>query len=377
MTRTEILERRITDVPEKNKSDFRIEYGENAPDKALFDDIVSYLGEYRFNLPKFSYTLKFLDGKLRDSYRGDSMQDITQRAIGKKILEGSFYSRELAEKQGLMRLDSQLISAKGNDTVIWASPPGPKEEGYGDYGFIFVGHVNENNESEKTIQMTAIRVEDPKIEQFNQIFYLITGEKTDYKTAEEFIAHPKVLNHHLEEVYADALLGRVFSFKPNPQEQEKFKCIIQRMFSLISDFVQSAKNPRKPKAEKIREFYSLENYALRLKEEYEQPLVPRENIIADFRSSPRLPDVVGEYGYEPPKIAGSCPANSKNKISLTSSNILSKELILNSILGDEIDYEFDQDGPCEKCNADVACGPCGICKACDLAIRRDKEFSLN
>lgn len=46
--------------------------------------------------------------------------------------------------------------------------------------------------------------------------------------------------------------------------------------------------------------------------------------------------------------------------------------------GESIDYEFDQNGPCKKCNAiSVKCGPCGICKACDLAIRASQKFSLN
>lgn len=376
MARAEILERKIIDVPERNQSDFRLEYEENVHDQILVDDIVSYLGEYRFNLPKFSYTLKYSDDKLKDPHRGYPMQALAQRSIDKKVSEGSGSFRERAEKQGIMSLDRQLMSAKEGDSIVWASPPGPKEEGYGNYGFIFIGNVKVDHRSEKTVRMTAIRLEDPRIEQFNKAINLLTGKKTDYKNAEEFLVNPKVLNEHLEEGYIDSILGMSFSFKPNEESQKKFELIIREMFPLISDFVQSAKDPRISKAEKIKEFYSLENYALKLKKDYERPLIRRENIVIDFKPISRLRDIVGEYGKPPPKVAGSCPANNNNISSLTS-NILSKGSILNSIFEDDIDYEFDQAGPCKKCSAEVSCGPCGICRACDLAIRAKNKFSLN
>jgi len=359
MARTEVLERGIGS--EKNQSDFRLEYGENAPDKALIDDVISYLGEYRFNIPKFSYELKFSNGKLRDPYAKDSMQNLTQRAIGKKILEGKSYSRELADKKGFINLDSQLMSAKENDTVVWASPPGPKEEGYGNYGFIFIGQVGKDNASGKTIQMTAMRVENPTIEQFNKAMHLLTGEKTDYKNAGEFLANPKVLNEHLQENYVDAILGMSFSFKPNEEEQRKFRHIVYgEMFPSIVDFVQFAKNPWKTKAEKIKGLYSLENFALKLKKEHDKALVSKENIIIDFKPILRLPDILGEYGHEPPKVAGSCPTSNSNKTSPASSNILSKGSFLNDLLGNQEWFH------CPKCNFQ-ADGPIGdTCPGCGL-----------
>jgi len=302
MARVEVLERRNIDIVQENKSDFRLEYKESVPKQVLIDDVISYLGEYRFNLPKFSYMLKYTDGKLRDPHRGDPMQDLTQRSIDKKVLERNGSSRERAEKQGIMSLDRQLMSAKEGDSIVWASPPGSKEEGYGNYGFIFVGNVRINNLSEKTVQMTAIRLEDPKIEQLNQTIHLLTGEKTDYKKAEEFIANPRMVDGHLSESYVDTLLGKAFQFKPNEEEQERFELIMRQMSPLISDFIRSAKDPWKTKEEKIKELYSLENYALKLKRDYDHPENRRENFITNFKAAPRLPDIVGEYGKEPPKV---------------------------------------------------------------------------
>lgn len=40
----------------------------------------------------------------------------------------------------------------------------------------------------------------------------------------------------------------------------------------------------------------------------------------------------------------------------------------------DMDYKFDQPGPCRKCGEDVSCGPCGICKNCDIQIRNEENF---
>ncbi|MCL4419040.1 hypothetical protein M1146_02965 [Patescibacteria group bacterium] len=40
----------------------------------------------------------------------------------------------------------------------------------------------------------------------------------------------------------------------------------------------------------------------------------------------------------------------------------------------DFNYKFDQPGPCKKCGMDVSCGPCGICKGCDIAITRGESL---
>jgi hypothetical protein len=74
---------------------------------------------------------------------------------------------------------------------------------------------------------------------------------------------------------------------------------------------------------------------------------------------------------------GSSGSSSKDKFN-NSLNISSPFSVAEFGLNDEgIDYDFDQSGPCKKCSADVMCGPCGICKACDLAIRANNKNKLN
>lgn len=360
MVRTEVLERRIAGISEKIKSDFRIEYEKDIPDQALFDDVVSYLGEYRFSLPQYSYDYIFSQGKLRDPHRNDSMEDVSQRAIDSNSKKGKSSFREQAEKKAFQKLDHMLSSAKTGDTVIWLSLPGPKEENYGDYGFFFLGKVGEINGSEKKIKMKAIRVEHPTIEQANQTISLLTSKETQYHTVEDCLSDPHVLPEDLNEEYIFSVLKMVFSFTPKPEEQKKFELIVQKMFPLVSDFIQSAKNPWKTKTEKIKELYSLENYALKLKKDYEQSSIRKEDIVIDFKPILRLPDIVGEYGKPPPKVAGSCPAGSDLTSELTSSNILSKGSFLNNL------FEGQEWFHCPKCDYQ-ADGPIGdTCPECGL-----------
>lgn len=378
--RTENLGVNFTSLKEKSSSDFRLEYGKNISDQALLDDVVSYLGEYRFSLPQYSYDYVFSQNKLRDPHRNDSMEEVSQRAIDANNLKGRSSFREQMEKRAFQKLDQMLLSAKTGDTIIWQSPPGPKEEGYGDYGFFFLGKVGEINGTEKKIKMKAIRIERPTIAQASQAASILTSKEIEYSTAEECLGDPHVLAKDQSEEYVLSVLNMVFSFQRRPEEQEKFERIIREMYPLISDFIQSAKDPLKTKAEKRKEFNSLENYALHLKEEYGRLSVGGERMVVDFKDKPRLSDIVGTYGsYEPPKVAGSCPGDTDTETStIKSNNPFSKGSFLSSLLGEDMDYEFDQDGPCKKCNAiEVKCGPCGICKACDLSIRASQRFGLN
>lgn len=356
----ETLERKTTGISGGNESDFQLEYVKNVPDQALFDDVVSYLGEYRFSLPQYSYDYIFSQGKLRDPYRNDSMEDVSQRAIDRNRKKGKSYFREEAEKKAFQKLDHMLSFAKTGDTIIWLSPSGPKEEGYGDYGFFFLGKVGEDNGSEKKIKMKAIRIEHPTIEQVNQAVSLLTSKEANYSTVEDCLSDPCVSSEDIQEGYVFSVLKMVFSFEPKPEDQEKFKLIIHEMFHLISDFVRSAKDPWKMKAEKIKELYSLENYALRLKKEYGQPSITRENAVVDFRSITRLPDIVGEYGHKPERAAGSCPTVDSTTSELTSSNILSKGSFLNNLFGGQEWFH------CPKCDYQ-ADGPIGnTCPGCGL-----------
>lgn len=339
---------------------FRIEYSKNIPEQVVFDDVVSYLGEYRFSLPKYTYSLKFKDGKLRDPNRDDSMEELSQRAIHLKRKVGKSFAREQSELRGFQSLNEQLKFAKTGSTIIWVSPPGPKEDGYGDYGFIYFGKVEDSNPEEKNIKMTAMRVENPSIGQFNRVIRMFGNEKAGYSTAEEFLANPNVCSEDVKEGYADAILKKVFSFKPNEKEQEEFGQIIKKMFPVIWDFIKSSRN--------LRGLYSLENYALALKKDYET--FEREGIVGvvDLSLPKGIRDITGDYGHEPPKVAGSC-GSTGNSNEIKSSNIFNSLSSLNSLSENEW-------FTCPKCGY-IADGPIGDgpCPGCGLTKEAHAEES--
>lgn len=340
-------------VEQQVKSDaFRIEYQPNISEKILLDDVVSYLGEYRFGLQKYSYDLTFKEGKLRDLHRNEPMTDLAQRAIDRKFRESRLSLREQTEKEGFLNLDQQLSSAQDGNTVVWASPPGPKEEGFGDYGFIFIGKVKEKNSAEKQLKMTAIRVEKPTLSQFNQAWRLLTGETTDRKTPEEFLRNPQIIREDLQEGYIDALLGMSFNFQPKKEEQGEFMKIIREMDPLLKDFVYLVRSGSSQ--EKIKALNVLENYALKLKQDDET-----KNIIyVRPRDDLRIKDIVGEFGHKPPAAAGSCGSTTRNEF--TSSNILTRGSLLNSL------SENQEWFTCPKCSY-KADGPIGnTCPGCGL-----------
>jgi hypothetical protein len=62
-----------------------------------------------------------------------------------------------------------------------------REDGYGDYGFGYVGKLNGS-----VLEMTAIRLEDPQINDFNKATNALW--ENEYKTAEDFLETPKVIN---------------------------------------------------------------------------------------------------------------------------------------------------------------------------------------
>jgi hypothetical protein len=356
MSRAELLQRSVGNEEQAGSDAFRIEYPKDILDDIVFDDVVTFLGEYRLNLQKASYKLIFRDGKLRDPRRGEPMETQSQRAIEDKFWRGKSVIREKAEKEGFARIDSQLNIIKDVGTIIWASPPGSKEEGYGDYGFIFVGKVSKQNSREKEINMTAIRVENPTISQFNKAMHLITGEKTENKTPEEFLRNPKVLQENLDEGYVDAILGISFEYKLKKEERKKFMKIIQRMDPLIKDFINLVKTGSA--GEKIKGLNALENYALRIKKDYENN---EENIIYfKQKNDLKIKDIMGDFGHKPPVVGGSC-GSSSSKDNLTSSNFLNRRSsLLNSLTEDQEWFT------CPKCSY-KADGPVGNqCPGCGL-----------
>lgn len=334
----------------KSSDAFRLErYRAPINKDSLRDDIVSYLGEYRFGLPKYSYELRFENDHLLDPHKKVSLENMTDESLKTRLLERKSTYREAAERQGVQMLDRKLTHAKKGDTIIWMSPPGEKSEGYGDYGFVFYGKVGEGN-FEKNISMTAIRVEGRDLEKYSKAFKMITNTDVSHLNPEQFIANPQVLNDDVPEGYVDAVLGLTLGFKPSNEAQEKFKNIIRTLGPLIEHFIGLSDISEKQKA-----FYALENYTLELKN-----ASVKVSYTID-KGPEQFGEIVDQYGYKPPKAAGSCGSTGKDN-SITSSNIFNKLSSINNFLSNSEQEWFN----CPKCKYQ-ADGPIGNqCPGCGL-----------
>lgn len=89
----------------------------------------------------------------------------------------------------------------------------------------------------------------------------------------------------------------------------------------------------------------------------------RGNAYIDFTRYVPTQAELRQLGNEPVRqVAGDCPGKSGADDSQYSVSEFA-----------DMDYKFDQPGPCKKCGEDVSCGPCGICKPCDIKIRKEES----
>jgi hypothetical protein len=336
-------------------SAFNNEFYKTASDKQIRDDVVSYLGEYRFEVSEFDYELNLQDDKLIDPASKESMVEKAKRAIELRKKDGLNISREVAEVKGLVSLEKQL-KANPKGCVVWFSPPGAFEEGYGKYGFGYTGKVTDNK-----LKMTAIRLEDPQIGDFNQASQALWGVG-DYKCAEELLEAPKVLDLDKSKI-KDFIYG---NFEIKDQESKGiFEKARKDLEGVITEFTIVAR--KGTKQEQHTALHVIENLSLELKNKYRQQL--RSGTI--FLSEYKIPTLafavnVQKYTAIPEAVKGSCGISAK-----TQSNDVFRSIKISAdktLTYNKRDFEFDQSGPCRICQKDVPCGPCKICESCNDKI---------
>ncbi len=348
---------------------FNVENLQNVHDMELRDDVISYLGEYRLQLQKYSYRLTFSDkGKgfhLRDTYRGEPMSTKAVRAIEGKRHFGEPTRREEAELLGIISLEDQLRFAQTGDTIFWASPPGAKEEGYGDYGFIYMGNVLKNGQGPH-LSMTAIRIEQPTIAEFNQVLTTLTGVATDFQNPEDFLQSPRLVHQSISMPLLEDVLAKNSSFIIN-NSPNIFSKVMHKLSPMVEGFISLVKRGTIP--DKLQAFHALENYALELKIRYEQQFGENVSYLDDWRAY-QLYDIMRIYGYEPPRVAGSCGPSGKTR----SNGFVSRyEALMKAIFGEQEwfncpECNYQADGPVGN-----TCPGCGITKE-DYVKESGKEI---
>lgn len=334
----------LTEKPQVGYDAFRIEYSPKINPHALEKDLRSYLGEYRFRVQKYRYELSYGsfengDRHLSDIDGHEPMVDKAQRAIEMRTKDGKGQSREIAEKKGIVSLEHQLKNAQFGDHVVWISPPGSKEEGYGDYGFIFVGVVDKVDQfnQNKHLSMTALRVDQPQITQFNSLLSFLTGTNIKFSNAEQFLAMPKVLPYVDQSI--QGLIIDILNLQPSENDKfyENALPLLSPSIAEFTDFVRQGKS----RDFLFKALQSIELYTLDLIKQYK-----KQNDILNYSLIDRVPLQTIMYYYQgqkPPAVAGSCGGSNSSSTESLTSNVFNKYSSLNTLFSNNA--KEDEYGP--------------------------------
>lgn len=301
----------------KGSESFRLEYDPATPDKALWNDIVSYLGEYRFQVQKYNYKLFYSHAEdglhIRGEEKGKSLLEIGRKGIEDRQRRGEVTKKVVADYLGMQKMEALVANAKDGDTIMYASPADP-EEGY-TYGFFYIGHVVQGPNQDKHLDMTAIRLDKYQdLDRYNTAIKLLTGKNPNATTVNQFIAEPQIVDRMVSSVEIDFVMKGVFDFATDKHKQGQFASIIQAMTPYIQEFITMIKSGTSSAVLETA-FYALENYALALQQAPQQ-----DSQITTRRTSDRvayqtppssLAMLAQTHGYEPPKVRGTCGSSSK------------------------------------------------------------------
>jgi rubrerythrin len=317
----------------------------------IIDDVTSYLGEYRFAVPDFDYRLGMEKGRIVDPNTGELMTSKAAKAIELRRKSGLRTSREEAELEGLIKIEKQLRENPFG-TVIWFSPPGASDEGYGKYGFGYVGKRKRN-----VLEMTAIRLEGPSTGDFNRATKALWRKK-EYQSPEDFLRSPRVVN--IDAAKVKEFIHGAFEIG-EASGNDVFRRALNKMRGVISDFARIEDNE-----ERRRALYVLENLAIELKAEYEQG--QKVVYITDYRNYDLRAFMANEdYVTKPPVMAGSCGSTGK-----VESNDIFKSI---GLFGNSLSISNQEWFTCPKCHY-KADGPVGdTCPGCGLTKEEYVEES--
>src|SRR3989344_1119316 len=251
---------------------FSFEYREDASDISIRTDLESLFGEYDFAVPLSRWELLFVSDEygvshLVSPYDREPMTIKCQRAIQKRKDSLKSTNREDAEYKCVCSLETQLTTASAGDMVFWTSPPGPKEDGYGKYGFFFVGQIcaEKDTPHQKRISITAIHIDNQSVAQCNDSISLLTGESVYFSTAEDCIRNPKLISS-IDEDKIKYVLSEIFHFVLDEERQKLFTDVMHMVKPYIDSFIQL--NKQDISKRKIQKgFWALRNYVISLRDD--------------------------------------------------------------------------------------------------------------
>lgn len=336
-----------TEVKRESKA-FRPEFYEQAGKQQVIDDLTSFFGEYIFKVPEFDYRIKIGQGRLLDPNTGEDMEEKAQKAIEDREKNHLATSREIAEKEGLNAIRNQLTQ-NPNGTVVWFSPPGSQEDGYGKHGFGFVGKING-----EMLEMTAIRLENPKLSNFNEASNALW--QGSYESAEDFLRSPKVVDI-APSIVKEFIYGN-FEIRDTKAKDIFIRSIYKLRAAIDNAAGVIQKGTQKNKTLAINVLANMaEELNNRLNMSYDRNAV----FFADYKEVNFYDAMqMTRYAKTPPPVAGSCGMSGK----IESVNILGKLVgSMENSLYNKTNQEWFN---CPKCKYKAG-GPVGNkCPGCGL-----------
>ena len=299
---------------------FRLEQAHTLDNQSLLNNIVSYLGEYRFQVQEYTIEQTYYKdsdgvGRLHD-IKGDAMFEIGRRAIEEKIMQGDATYKESADLLGMQQLDVLMASTKDGDTLLYASPVDPKA-GF-PYGFLYVGHVSSTSDEQKKLSLSSIRIDQASLPEYAQALSQISGQEVQYTTPNEFIVNPILVPHTIPTIDIYSVLKNVCHVEYKPQEAEEFQQLIVMLLPAINGFIQLVQTEVSADV-KEKGLHTLENYALKTREEFTR--VKNKKEITVFSREAHIyvdenihfAQLMQRFSYEPPAVSGSCGSSSTKK----------------------------------------------------------------
>ena len=308
-------------------------------------------------------------------------------------------SREWAEAVGFSQIDEAFLTKKV-DTAYWISPPSIGQQGFGNYGFLFV--FKKSDDDQVYVKIHRYEQENTSLNQSNSIMQLLSikHKLSGFDTTKDplrFLQHPLLLSGVSDiDVSQDIVdivnLGQVnfisdkIAFQKAVQFQEKViehPLIMTWMNNYAQDILIAtddhvdiiSQKTAMTRAEKTRK--AIFNLAQELYYGTHQPNTVNpyndrflQQQVMEFQYP--IVDVRQNYYTQKPAMiigGGSCPVSSQDSTVdvLLDSNKLLDRGVLNYQTASELSKKRNyHNGDCVHCHAkNIKVGPCNICQDCE------------
>ena len=265
-------------------------------------NMLRYLGEYRLavKFDEFFYREGVSPNgeKFLTVFEEEPIRQKFRNAIIQKEKDGESSKREVAELLGFQKIEEAFL--KGEDFLfLWISPPGKKEDGYGDYSFTFIGEVKD-----RKIRVVPYR-NSLSLSQHKEVVGIFSENTENLNTDVDFLASPVFIKKQSELKNAEDLLVRI-------GEKERIDLswrnkLESKIGHLQNRFMEGIKN-NAPDYELDKIKRAIENLVITDKAEI---------ILGKFATYDSDTDyLIAKYGsYAPKPVAGSCGTSGSSTLS--------------------------------------------------------------